>query len=75
VIDIKTSFKPIVLILPAGIEVQGTARTNFGKITFDFPVTILDGGEFVGRAVKFETGKNAVVLKLETSAGITVKRG
>ena len=73
VIEIKTSFKPIDLTLPAGTVVLGTARTEFGKIVTEFPVYLLDGGEAGRRAVRFETGKAGVTLKLETSADITIK--
>lgn len=72
-IDIKTSFNPIQITLPAGIEVQGTAKTEFGKIITDIPVTLRDSGSAGGRAVSFGTGKGGVTLKLETSADITIR--
>jgi DUF4097 and DUF4098 domain-containing protein YvlB len=73
VIDIKTSFNPIQITLPAGIEVQGTARTEFGKIITDIPVYLRDSESASGRTVSFGTGKGGVRLKLETSADITVR--
>lgn len=72
-IEIKTSFKPITLSLPEGIGIQGTARTEFGKIEVDFPVYLLNTGDTERKAVKFDSGKPGVTLDLETSAGITVK--
>jgi len=72
-IDIKTSFMPIVLALPTGTPVQGTARTQYGKIVTGFPVYLLDGDEAGHKAVRFETGKNGVTLKLENTADITIK--
>jgi DUF4097 and DUF4098 domain-containing protein YvlB len=71
-IDIKTSFNPIQITLPAGIEVQGTAKTGFGKIITDIPVQLRDSGRDSGRTVSFGTGKGGVTLKLETTADITI---
>ena len=73
-IDIKTSFKPIQITLPAGIEVQGTARTEFGKIVTDIPVTLEDSGSAGGRSVTFRTGEGGLTLKLETTADITIRK-
>jgi hypothetical protein len=73
-IDIKTSFKPIRLTLPAGTEIQGTAKTQFGKINTAIPVILKDSGAFEGQSVRFESGKGGITLTLETSADITINR-
>ena len=72
VIDVKTSFKPIRVVLPAGTEVQGTARTESGKIITEFPVILRDPGKAGGRVVAFGTGKAGLTLKLETTENITI---
>ena len=69
-IDIKTSFKPIRLALPEATEVEGTARTEFGRITTDFPVFLKDTAGFEGRAVSFSSGEGEVPLKVEKYANI-----
>ncbi|MDD8026736.1 MAG: hypothetical protein PHI34_09485 [Acidobacteriota bacterium] len=74
IIDVKTTFKPISLTLPAGTEIQGTARTEYGKIITDFPVYLLDNREGDGQAIEFRTGKGGITVKLETTAGITIKK-
>ena len=72
VIDVKTSFKPIRVVLPAGTEVRGTARTESGKIITEFPVILRDPGKAGGRVVAFGTGKAGLTLKLETTEDITI---
>jgi len=74
VIDVKTSFGPIRITLPAGAEFQGTAKAGFGKVITDIPVTLTDSGSFEGQVVSFGTGKGGVTLRLETTADITIKK-
>jgi hypothetical protein len=73
-VEIRTSFNPILISLPAGIQVQGTARTGFGKILTDFPVYLKEAVDVEGQSVSFGSDKPGVMLKLETSANITIKR-
>ncbi|MCX6560374.1 MAG: hypothetical protein NTZ26_07650 [Candidatus Aminicenantes bacterium] len=74
VIDIKTSFMPILITLPAGVDFQGTAKTQFGKINTNTPVSLQNAGSSNGQTVRFDSGTGGVTLKLETSADITVKK-
>lgn len=74
VIDVQTSFRPIRITLPAGTEVQGTAKAGFGKVVSDIPVTLSDPGSLDGQVVSFGAGKGGVTLNLETSADITIKK-
>ena len=74
VIEIKNTFNPITLTLPAGMEVQGTAKTDFGKISSDFPVILKDGVGFGQKSVAFESPKPGVTVRLEGSADITIRR-
>jgi len=72
VIDIRTTFKPILISFPAAAELKLTARTDFGKILSDFPVYLEDTDE--KKQIRLETGKGGVTVTLETSAGITIKK-
>jgi len=74
VIEIKSTFNPITLTLPAGTEIQGTAKTDFGKIISDFPVILKDGVGFGQKSVTFESPKPGVTVRLEGSADITIRR-
>ena len=74
VIEIKNTFNPITLTLPAGTEIQGTAKTDFGKISSDFPVILKDGVGFEQKSVTFESAKPDVVVRLEGSEDITIRR-
>jgi hypothetical protein len=74
-IEIKSSFNPITLTLPAGIEIQGTAKSEFGTIRSDFPVTLKEPVGPGQKSVTFESGKPGVTLRLEGSADITVRKG
>jgi DUF4097 and DUF4098 domain-containing protein YvlB len=74
VIEIKNTFNPITLTLPAGTEVQGTAKTDFGKISSDFPVILKDGMSFGQQAVTFESARPGVTVRLEGSADIKIRR-
>jgi len=74
VIEIKSTFNPITLTLPAGTEIQGTAKTDFGKISSDFPVILKDGVGFGEKSVTFESPKPGVTVRLEGSADITIRR-
>jgi len=50
------------------------ARTEFGKIITDIPVTLRDPGSASGQSVTFGTGKGGLTLKLETTANITIRK-
>ncbi len=73
-VDVRTSFGPIRITLPAATEIQGMARAGFGKIVTDFPVTLADPSRLDGQVVNFGSGKGGVTLKLETTGDITVKK-
>jgi DUF4097 and DUF4098 domain-containing protein YvlB len=87
VVDIRTSFNPITVTFPAGVEPKIMVRTEFGRVRSDFPVYIVDTGlgevSIESRDQKFpqtkqdrfEADKNAVVVRLETSsADVVIKR-
>jgi len=61
--------------LPAATEVEGTAKTEFGKIVTDFPVFIRDTGGFEGRAVIFSTREGGVQNEPETFTFANIKFG
>jgi hypothetical protein len=69
-IDIRTSFKPIMVAIPKDAEVAVSAKTEFGKIHSDYPVYL--GGEDNRPAVG--VGKGTIPVRLETSADITIKK-
>ena len=74
VIEIRSTFNPITVTLPAGIEIQGTARSEFGTIRSDFPVLLKEPVGPGQKSVTFESGKPGVTLRLEGSADITIRK-
>ena len=73
-IDVRTSFRPIEVVLPAGAEVRGTAQAAFGRVLTDLPVTLLQSRELETQAVSFGEGAGGVTLQLRTNGDITVRK-
>jgi hypothetical protein len=77
VVDIRTSYNPITVTFPAGVEPRIWARTEYGRVRSDFPVYMMDTGQGgVGVAAGGRTADpKAVVVRLETSSGdIVIKK-
>jgi hypothetical protein len=77
VIDIRTSFGPVTVTFPAGVEPRITVRTEFGRVRSDFPVYAVDTGTGGVRVESRDekASPNAVVVRLETSsADIVIKK-
>jgi DUF4097 and DUF4098 domain-containing protein YvlB len=69
-VELITTYKPILLTLPEGVEAAISAVTRYGKIRSDFPVYLQDSD----KSIKIELGKGGVMVKLETTSDITIKK-
>jgi DUF4097 and DUF4098 domain-containing protein YvlB len=70
-IDLITTYKPVTLSLPAFAAVQIWARTEYGKISSDFPVYLNNDD---GKAVKMALGHGYTPVRIETSGDIILKK-
>ena len=76
-VDIRTSFNPITVTFPVGVEPKITVRAESGRVRSEYPVYLVDTGE---GGVRIESrdekvAPNAVVVRLETSsADIVIKK-
>jgi len=66
-ISLKTSFSPMQLRLPEDASYQITARTSFGHITSELPIT--STGVISGDALNGKIGSGACTLSLTNSNG------
>ncbi len=73
-IDIRTTFRPIEVTLPAGAGVRGTARATFGRVLTDLPVTLMQSRELETQVVSFGEGEGGITLQLKTNGDITVRK-
>jgi DUF4097 and DUF4098 domain-containing protein YvlB len=73
-ISVRTSLSPITLTVPAGTGIQGSAKSEFGKIVTDFPVYLREARNEDSQTVEFGAGPGGLTLKLETSGPITIKK-
>ncbi|MCU0244808.1 MAG: hypothetical protein MUE80_08845, partial [Acidobacteria bacterium] len=73
-IDVRTTFRPIEVTLPAGIGVRGTARATFGRVLTDLPVTLMQSRELETQVVSFGEGEGGITLQLKTNGDITVRK-
>jgi hypothetical protein len=70
-INLFTTYKPVTLYLPASAAVKIFARTQYGKIRSDFPGYLNDEE---GKAVQMEQGNGNTLVRIETSADITLRK-
>lgn len=73
-IDVRTTFRPIEVTLPAGAGVRGTARATFGRVLTDLPVTLMQSRELETQVVSFGEGEGGITLQLKTNGDITVRK-
>jgi DUF4097 and DUF4098 domain-containing protein YvlB len=75
-IEILTSYKPVTLTLPADAEVAIQAKSEYGKISSDFPV-FLSGTDpnTVSTKLAAKLGEATVLVRIETSADIRITSG
>lgn len=73
-IDVRTTFRPIEVTLPAGSAVRGTAQADFGRVLTDLPVTLLQSRELETQVVSFGEGAGGITLRLKTNGDITVRK-
>jgi DUF4097 and DUF4098 domain-containing protein YvlB len=69
-IELITTYKPITLTLPESVEAAISAVTTYGKIRSDYPVYLQESE----KNIKIEVGKGGILVKLETSGDITIKK-
>jgi DUF4097 and DUF4098 domain-containing protein YvlB len=75
-IEILTTYKPVSLVLPAEAEVVIQAKSEYGKISSDFPV-FLSGPDpnTVSTKMAAKLGEATVSVRIETSADIRITSG
>jgi hypothetical protein len=70
-IELITTYKPVVVEIPADADVAISASTQYGQIRSDFPVYLLDKGT---KSVEVELGKASITVRIETSGDITIRK-
>jgi hypothetical protein len=70
-VELITTYKPIIVEIPGDADVAISASTQYGKIRSDFPVYLLDKGT---KSIKVELGKASIIVRIETSGDITIKK-
>jgi hypothetical protein len=71
-----TTYKPVILVLPADAQVTIQAKSEYGKISSDFPVSLSGSDSGSGPAkMAAKPGEATVSVRLETSADIKISSG
>ena len=75
-VELLTTYEPVKLTLPADAEVTIQAKSEYGKISSDFPV-FLSGTDpnTVSTKLAAKLGEATVLVRIETSADIRITSG